>query len=690
MAHLHSVFDTDARFSIDVHSREIKSATSKKITVVQYDHKSERFSFELPRYIEGHDMSVCDKVEVHYINIDSVTKAKVTGLYEVDDLQVNPDDEEKVLCSWLIDGNATQYAGQLAFLVRYCCLTDTVVDYAWNTAIFSDVYVTTGINNSETIVLEYIDILERWKESLFNAGYINADQMQKDIANLNSDLDAERKRIDNLSVLPAALDIERKRIDNIVALPDGSTTGDAELMDIRVGLGGVTYGSAGTAVRSQLAGKIGKHLLSTVMPLILDGEQSVTVQVEDLEIESKDRYVDYSGNYQDLPGCNIYKFPFNEYMEQVTFVDGESYVRGLIFTADKTFFKRLDEVNGKPLTRKDGCILINHSPSEPEKGLQTLTVKFLKKPYEGVKVGEGRIQVDNTFERFSVDATCYLLELDCTKNYYYHGFDRSLVVGMAYDNDMNLLGQITLDSDDKMIFPNKTVKIKINRTTGSHLVCIDKVCFFKTVVHKPFVFANEEADCFGDSITAGYITSDTVTDNGWVSLIRDKLGLAKTYNKGRGGHCLTSVVSATNNMLNVFRNENPASKYLFFAIGTNDYGQQADIGEWDSTDESTMYGALNALFFDINERFSDREIIFVLPINRADGNPAHPFRTLDEYRQAIYKKCIANGASVINGADFGFPASPVDELAEVLFGDGLHPSEAGYKLFSNGVCSALN
>ena len=144
LSHIHDVYDTDNKFIVDGVSRSIKNASTSKTMVMQFDHNSEVFTFEVPRYIEGHDMSECNRVEVHYLNIDTVTKQENEGIYLVNDLTVNSEDETKLTCSWLISQNATQLVGNLNFLLRFICLTDDVIDYVWNTAIFSGIYVSKG------------------------------------------------------------------------------------------------------------------------------------------------------------------------------------------------------------------------------------------------------------------------------------------------------------------------------------------------------------------------------------------------------------------------------------------------------------------------------------------------------------------------------------------------------------------
>lgn len=255
MSHLHGVFDSDTRFTINPVTRQIKNESSRKTTLIQFDHNSERFTFEVPRYIEGHDMSLCNKVEVHYLNADAKTKEESRGVYTSDDLQISADDSEKVICSWLISGGATRLIGKLSFVVRFCCVEGTKVTYAWNTAVAS-VDVSTGINASDTVVADYSDVLEKWKAELFNAGYINAAAMQQGISDLSG-----------------ALDVERKRIDNMAKLPNGSTTGDAELADIRVGADGKTYGSAGAAVREQFSNITSKNLFMKGSRMFIGAEQ---------------------------------------------------------------------------------------------------------------------------------------------------------------------------------------------------------------------------------------------------------------------------------------------------------------------------------------------------------------------------------------------------------------------------------
>ena len=180
MSHLHSIVDTDLHFSINPITREILNESEIPKNLIQGDHDSERFSFSIPRYIEEHDMSLCNKVEVHFINISAANKNdKSADVYIVDDVKLSPDSNDIIVFSWLISGNATKYAGTLSFLIKFKCLTDTDIDYEWNTAVYSDISIGTGMNNGEAASNIPSDVLEAWKREVFG-------DLAEEIANLRS------------------------------------------------------------------------------------------------------------------------------------------------------------------------------------------------------------------------------------------------------------------------------------------------------------------------------------------------------------------------------------------------------------------------------------------------------------------------------------------------------------------------
>lgn len=165
MAHIHDVIDTDKHFIIDAVSMAIQN-TSDKVKLSQYNHKSERFTFEIPRYIDGHDMSLCNKVQVHFNNVKSDKTATSKGVYEVDDLEV-AEDENTVLFTWLISRKATLNEGTLNFCIRFACVAeDATVEYARYTDIYKGITISESLFNSEQIIADYSDILEAWKKEL--------------------------------------------------------------------------------------------------------------------------------------------------------------------------------------------------------------------------------------------------------------------------------------------------------------------------------------------------------------------------------------------------------------------------------------------------------------------------------------------------------------------------------------------
>lgn len=182
MAHIHDVIDANLPFEIDPITRKVRIHTidesKSKIYITQYDHNSERITFRIPRTVDGHDMLTCNSVRVHFINVSADRRSSATGVYDVDDLHIDPRDPEVVTGTWLVSRNATQLAGILTFVICFVCSSDGGEDYAWNSAMCSDIVVFDGIHNTDIAAEEYIDLLEQWKKIIVDLAVAGAENAQ--------------------------------------------------------------------------------------------------------------------------------------------------------------------------------------------------------------------------------------------------------------------------------------------------------------------------------------------------------------------------------------------------------------------------------------------------------------------------------------------------------------------------------
>lgn len=168
MAHLHDVRDTDTHFIIDPISRSLTNPGSDKSSVFQYDHDSERITFEIPRYVDGHDMLEVNIVEVHYINLE-LPKRKNSNkdVYVVSDFGLADDDDQICIGSWLISRNATKYVGSLTFAIRFACTdSENSIVYQWFTGICTVLSVDQSIFNEAMITEDEKDIIAEWRHEI--------------------------------------------------------------------------------------------------------------------------------------------------------------------------------------------------------------------------------------------------------------------------------------------------------------------------------------------------------------------------------------------------------------------------------------------------------------------------------------------------------------------------------------------
>lgn len=147
--HTENLVDNDRKFLIDPQTRTIKNASCDK-ELVQYDSSSEVFTFEMPRYVEGHDMGTAKNVKVYYVN-KGASEEIVDSTDVTSTLKITDDGTNTAAFSWTIPANATQHEGTLDFAVTFTC-PEVSPDYIWSTKIYSGIVINKGLRNSSEII----------------------------------------------------------------------------------------------------------------------------------------------------------------------------------------------------------------------------------------------------------------------------------------------------------------------------------------------------------------------------------------------------------------------------------------------------------------------------------------------------------------------------------------------------------
>lgn len=574
--------------------------------------------------------------------------------------------------------------------------------------------------------------------SYFNGYEVKDAKSRRDIAEeisnrYNADMELksklereERERLNNDSELKGEIAVERARITSLSTLEEGSTTGDAELIDARVDYQGTTHENVGNHIRSvssQLFDEMddvwsgisfdwrdgyynatngiwvsGSELYKTSKALRFNHIPSFVTEWED--------WSESGNNTCSLWNKGEYVGYYSARDNYITTPSGER-ADGLVFD---TIYIMITTQSEKVdyTTLKTNGVLNNSDIEEIQETLTNLQNSTYTIDFNELEVEKNQAYI-NTDGSITEGNTHKIVKMKVgnLKSLHFTYLQalqfNDLCVCLIKDKDGNVVEYVECKSwllEYDLTIPSgiEAGYIYINWWDGTQAtplfcneVTVTELLKIPTQIEKDSkigkrTFQGKKCFFFGDSIVAGYNSGDTTTENCFAKIFCDEVG-ANLYNYGVaassfvGGYSMNENVITIPNKIKATDLSN--ADYVFICGGVND----CQIGVTETDFNNEIISLCEWLKSNVNVK-----IIFVLPINYSKTFSLK-VADLELYRNYLKVYAKKYGFNVVDTSNYGFPiGESADEthLATLLFGDGLHPSNFGHEVYGKSLANDMS
>lgn len=524
----------------------------------------------------------------------------------------------------------------------------------------------------------------------------------------------------------ADINVLKRRMDTFASLPSGSTTGDAELIDIRVKANGTVATSAGNAVREQVS-KLNENLKQ-----LNDGIVNVTftdgkyIGIEDgvlknfagdFPFKATEEYIPVLANLEYLYTGTLYSSAgigfYDVSKAFINSISAENFT-GEFTTPSNCAYIRLSHYGENTPT-----LSFKHNISQIEKHIKNIKymsgenvpLEFTDKYYINESGDLQSFEGDSVFK-----ATIDYVKIEPNIKYRYTGnlFVSSVIA--FYDANKVLISYISEENfNGEFTTPSNCVYIRLSNY-GNNTPILYSVGYLEDTRTN---FKGKYLTIFGDSrstfinyIPTGYYSHypngdvTSVQDMWWKKLI-NKTGMKLCISNAWGGSTITQPVPDMPDiscMCNDERIENIGygniiPDIIIIWASINDYNNyDVPIGNYDGTSDipvntTTLTEAYAVMLNKIQVSYPNAKIYVCgetfVNIGSVNGIPCKNINnniTLKEWNKAIENICDIFGVEFIDLSKCGISHYNLSNY----YADGLHPNKNGMQIICDYIYEHLS